>query len=79
MGNRRLSREIALKILFQIDLVHCNIDEASSYAFQIDEVMQTNNPDLVIDFSLQLAKGVLSHINGIDPLIIILLLLDIYL
>jgi transcription termination factor NusB len=30
MGNRRISREIALKILFQIDLVHCNVDEASS-------------------------------------------------
>ncbi len=69
MGNRRISREIALKILFQIDLVHCNVDEASSYAFQIDEVMQFNNPDLVIEFSLQLVKGVLSNLDNIDPLI----------
>lgn len=69
MGNRRVSREMALKILFQVDLVHCNIDEASSYTFQIEEVMKYNDPDSIISFTLELVKGVLSQIKEIDPLI----------
>ncbi len=69
MGNRRISREMALKILFQVDLVHSNVDEASSYAFQTEDIMQQNNPDAIIEFSLQIVKGVLSHIAEIDPLI----------
>jgi transcription antitermination protein NusB len=69
MGNRRVSREMALKILFQVDLVHCNVDEASSYTFQTEEVMKQNNSDAIIEFSIQLVKGVLSKLSDIDPLI----------
>jgi len=69
MGNRRLSREIALKILFQVDLVHCNVDEACKYTFQVVNVMQYSNHDAIIDFSMQLVKGVLLNISEIDPLI----------
>jgi len=69
MGNRRISREMALKILFQVDLVHCNVDDASSYAFQTEQIMQLNDPDAIIDFSLQLVRGVLSNLTDIDPLI----------
>lgn len=69
MGNRRISREMALKILFQVDLVHCNADDASAYTFQTEEIMQLNDPDSIIKFSLELVKGVLSNINEIDILI----------
>lgn len=69
MGSRRVSREMALKILFQVDLVHSNVDDASSYTFQIGDVMQYGDSDAIIEFSLQLVKGVLSHLDEIDPLI----------
>jgi transcription antitermination protein NusB len=69
MGNRRISREMALKILFQVDLVHCNVDDASSYTFQTEQIMQLNEPDAIIDFSQQLVRGVLSNLADIDPLI----------
>jgi len=69
MGNRRVSREMALKILFQVDLVHCNVDEASSYAFQTEEIMKQSNHDAIIEFSLHLVRGVLSRLAEIDPMI----------
>lgn len=69
MGNRRVSREMALKVLFQVDLVHCNVDEASSYTFQTEDIMTLNEPDAIIEFSLQLVKGVLKHLSEIDSLI----------
>ncbi len=69
MGNRRISRETALKILFQVDLVHCNVDEASSYTFQMEDVLSCNEPDAIIAFSQELVQGVLSHLNEIDTLI----------
>lgn len=69
MGSRRISREMALKILFQVDLVHCNIDDASSYTFQTEEIMQNSEFDAIIEFSLQLVRGVLTHMIEIDQLI----------
>ncbi|MFW6135048.1 MAG: transcription antitermination factor NusB [Elusimicrobiota bacterium] len=69
MGNRRISRELALKILFQVDLVHINVDEASGYTFQMENIMQYNDPDSIIAFSLQLVRGVLSNLIEIDSLI----------
>jgi len=69
MGNRRVSREMTLKVLFQVDLVHCNVDEASSYTFQTEDIMKLNEPDAIIEFSLQLVKGVLKHLSEIDSLI----------
>ncbi len=69
MGSRRIAREMALKILFQVDLVHCNIDEASSYAIQVEDLSQYSNSDDIISFCLDLVKGVLPNLTEIDALI----------
>lgn len=69
MGNRRLAREMALKIIFQVDLVHSNVDEASSFTFQVEDVLQYNNCDNIIAFSQELVKGVLANLSEIDNLI----------
>ena len=65
MGGRRLSREIALKVLFQIDLVSTNIEEALKYTFEDGEFS-----DEVKEFSLILVNGVLSNLSEIDKSII---------
>jgi len=36
MGGRRLSRELALQVLFQIDLVNANMEESLKYIFERD-------------------------------------------
>ncbi|MBU4228612.1 transcription antitermination factor NusB [bacterium] len=61
MGGRRLSREMALKALFQIDLVSTNIEEALKYTFEDGEFS-----DEVKEFSLILVNGVLSNLSKID-------------
>jgi len=61
MGGRRLSREMALKVLFQIDLVSTNIEEALKYTFEDGEFS-----DEVKEFSLILVNGVLSNLSKID-------------
>ena len=64
MGGRRLSREIALKVLFQIDLVSTNIEEALKYNFENGKYL-----DEVKEFTLQLVKGVMSNLSEIDKAI----------
>lgn len=64
MGGRRLSREMALKVLFQIDLVSTNIEEALKYTFEDGEFS-----DEVKEFSLILVKGVMSNLSEIDKVI----------
>ena len=64
MGGRRLSREMALKALFQIDLVNTNMEEALEYTFKNGELS-----DEVKDFSLILVKGVMSNLSDIDKVI----------
>lgn len=64
MGGRRLSREMALKALFQIDLVNTNLEEALKYTFEDDEF-----PDEVKEFSFMLVKGVMSNLPEIDKAI----------
>jgi N utilization substance protein B len=61
MGGRRLSREMALKVLFQIDLVSTNIEEALKYTFEDGEFS-----DEVKEFSLILVNGVLINLSEID-------------
>ena len=61
MGGRRLSRELALKILFQIDLAHSNLSDVLKYTFE-----ENSYTDDVKDFCLQLVKGVEENINNID-------------
>jgi len=64
MGGRRLSREMALKALFQIDLVNTNMEEALEYTFENVELS-----DEVKEFSLILVKGVMSNLSDIDKVI----------
>jgi N utilization substance protein B len=64
MGGRRLSREMALKALFQIDLVNTNMEEALEYTFKNGQLS-----DEVKEFSLILVKGVMSNLSDIDKVI----------
>ena len=64
MGGRRLSREMALKVLFQIDLVSTNIEEALKYTFENDKYS-----DEVREFTLTLVKGVISNLSETDKTI----------
>lgn len=64
MGGRRLSREMALKVLFQIDLVSTNIEETLKYTFENGKLS-----DEVKEFTLLLVKGVMSNISEIDKAI----------
>jgi len=64
MGGRRLSREMSLKVLFQIDLVNTNMEETLNYTFGNNKF-----PDEVKEFTLILVKGVLSNLSEIDKVI----------
>jgi len=64
MGERRVSREVSLKVLFQVDLVHANIEEALKHAFENDKYS-----DDVKEFTLTLVKGVMSNLAEIDKMI----------
>lgn len=61
MGGRRISREMALKALFQIDLVSTNIEETLKYTFENGKFS-----DEVKEFSLILVKGTMSNLPAID-------------
>ncbi len=65
MGGRRLSREITLKILFQIDLANANMEEALKYAFEDNSFSEE-----VKEFVLLLVEGVVSNLSEIDKIII---------
>ena len=64
MGGRRVSREMALKALFQIDLVSTNLEDALKYTFENVELS-----DEVKEFSLILVRGVMSNLSEIDKVI----------
>jgi len=64
MGGRRLSREISLSVLFQVDLVNVNIEETLKYNFENGEFQ-----DDVKEFTLILVKGVMSNLPEIDKAI----------
>ena len=64
MGGRRLSREMALKVLFQIDLVSTNIEETLKFTFENGKFS-----DEVKEFTLILVKGVISNLSEIDKAI----------
>ena len=69
MGNRRQARELALKILFQVDLAHCNVNEAASFTYQVEDILRYNDPNSIISFSQELVKGVLANLKEIDSMI----------
>ena len=64
MGGRRVSREMALKALFQIDLVNTDIKETLEYTFEDGKLS-----DEVKEFSLILVQGVMSNLAEIDKAI----------
>lgn len=64
MGGRRLSREMTLKVLFQIDLVSTNIEEVLKYTLGNGKLS-----DEVKEFTLILVKGVMSNLSEIDKTI----------
>jgi len=61
MGERRLSREISLKVLFQIDLVNTSIEETLKYTLENNKYS-----DDVKEFTLILVKGVMNHLSEVD-------------
>ncbi len=64
MGGRRLSRELALQVLFPIDLVNANMEESLKYIFERDKFSEE-----VKEFTLIITKGVVSNLNEIDKTI----------
>jgi N utilization substance protein B len=64
MGGRRLSREMSLKALFQIDLANANIEETLKYTFENGEFSGE-----VKEFALILVDGVMSNLSEIDKVI----------
>jgi N utilization substance protein B len=64
MGHRRKAREVALQILYQIDISKTNAKEAIDLFW-----MSFDNPENVREFSTQLILGVTDNIETIDKLI----------
>ena len=64
MGGRRLSREMALKTLFQIDLVNANLEETLKYTFENGKFS-----DEIKEFTLILVKGAMINLSEIDKTI----------
>ncbi len=64
MGGRRLSRELALQVLFQIDLVNANMIESLKYIFE-----HYKSPEEVKEFTMTIVKGVISNLIEIDKAI----------
>ena len=64
MGERRLSREISLKTLFQIDLVNTDIEETLKYTFENNKYSNE-----VKEFTLTLVKGVMNNLSEVDKAI----------
>ncbi|MBW2558569.1 MAG: transcription antitermination factor NusB [Deltaproteobacteria bacterium] len=64
MGHRRKAREIALQVLYQIDVSKIDVDEAIAL-FRDNFGM----PQELVEFSTQLIKSTLDHLEEIDALI----------
>jgi transcription antitermination protein NusB len=64
MGVRRRSREIALQVLYQMDMTHAAPDQAIAVYFENFEVAAQVRP-----FTERLVQGVFTHRSEIDQLI----------
>jgi N utilization substance protein B len=64
MGTRRKAREVALQVLFQIDVSQVDVDEAVELFWSNFEA-----PENVREFSTHLIKGTHSQLIEIDELI----------
>ncbi len=64
MGHRRRSREIALQILYQVDMTGDDIDKALELFWRNFKHREDVKP-----FTIELVKGVWNYRSDIDPLI----------
>lgn len=64
MGNRRKSRELALQILYQIDVSRDNVRDALDLFWQ-----NFKGLEMAIEFTEKLVEGVCNHKEEIDRLI----------
>jgi len=64
MGKRRAARELALKLLFQVDLTETSITEALESALKA-----ASHEEATISFACQLSEKILANLEEIDRLI----------
>jgi len=64
MGHRRKAREVALQVLYQMDISKMDVQEAIRLFWDNFEV-----PDNVNDFAIHLIEGTWNRIEGIDDVI----------
>ncbi|MCX7816319.1 MAG: transcription antitermination factor NusB [Syntrophales bacterium] len=70
MHRRRRSREIALQILYSLDIYNRDVEEAFELYFQIYGIPEDISDGKDIrDFSLRLVQGVWEHRDEIDSII----------
>ena len=73
MGQRRRSREIALQMLYRIDMTDCPPDEAICLHYELVTSGEDNEvqvPHLVRPFAEHLVRGVYLHQAEIDQIIV---------
>jgi transcription antitermination protein NusB len=73
MGQRRRSREIALQILYRIDMTESPADEAISFHYELltsGEDLEVQAPQPVRPFAEHLVRGVHLHQAEIDHIIV---------
>lgn len=64
MGTRRKARELALQVLFQIDVGEIALEDAIKNFWKIEKV----TPEIK-DFTLRLSRGVMENLGNIDEII----------
>jgi len=64
MGTRRKARELALQVLFQVDVGEIILEDAIKNFWKIEKVL----PE-IRDFTLRLSRGVMENITQIDEII----------
>lgn len=72
MGSRRRSREIALQILFQMEVIQVSPEEGLNLYYEMaerNEDREFNAPDSLRPFAELLVQGVFSHKTDIDQMI----------
>ncbi len=64
MGTRRKARELALQVLFQVDVGEMALEDAVRNFWKIEKVL----PE-IRDFSLRLSSGVMKNLARVDEII----------
>ena len=66
---RRQAREVALEVLFQIDLCHSSVEDALSFAIANAGSEDKGLACKAIDYAEHLVNGTLQHLKEIDALL----------